>query len=494
MLGSQGTRIRIPTSIRDIDPGTSNLPKDTVTPNMSRQRLSCRLLLLLTVSCLYKARGATDKSITAAAPVVITLRKYSASNNGGPLILHGLCYLTVNRYYYRNPDGITSDRSKLDSSDCCHLLLQGIETWSSNTSAKSAESNSNLENVRQSCLQEIVQIPTEPQQHPPHIVSVVNGTVSRLPIFSVWYTSAMMESSSSLLIQQPSKRHERQSVTSDDSHCNLWHFSAFASGYNHDKARSKPLVRLQNPAANVEQPAANGWAAFVESNLAASGGLHRDLEHCITLTSPPPSSHAHGSLDTTGIMQVSLYLLIHLPSDLFVNVEDLFLYSNDAATTAASWNVTLVPPLTVIDQEEPAFVSPAHALLVRVSARLGDDSSREWMPPPRYTMQFVTKLHVRYPKPFAAAYNKSANFRRVMLPQPELLTGAVIRHHSTGMEMFNIHVQACLPSSTFLYPLELWIAAGHQYQYAFVWWMTLLVAIAGALVMLKDIAAASTWE
>jgi hypothetical protein len=231
------------------------------------------------------------------------------------------------------------------------------------------------------------------------LLSVLNGAVSRLPIFAFWYTLAMMQSSLS-----------------------------FACGH-HDKARSKPLVQLRNPAANVEQPA-NGWTAFVESNLAASGGLHWDFEHCITLT--PPNSHVHGSLDTIGILQVSLYLLIHLASDLFVNVEDLFRHSNNAATVAVSWNVTLVPPLAVIDQEEPAIVSLAHALLVHVSALLDDNGSHEWMPPLQYTMQFATKLHVRYPKPFAVAYNKSANFRRVMLPQPELLTGAVIRHYSTA--------------------------------------------------------------
>jgi hypothetical protein len=41
--------------------------------------------------------------------------------------------------------------------------------------------------------------------------------------------------------------------------------------------------------------------------------------------------------------------------------------------TAVSWNLTLVPPPAVIEQEEPAFVGPARALLVRVSALLDDE-------------------------------------------------------------------------------------------------------------------------
>jgi PIG-X / PBN1 len=440
----------------------------------------CRLLLLA-VSCLYNARSAaataTDESV-AAVPVVITLRKYSVSN--GPLILHGLCY----------PDGHNqSSPPQLQVADCCQLLLQGIDSWSSNMSAEGTERN-NLENVvLQSCLREIVPIPQVPQQEP-HIESLSNGTVSRLPTFSFWYSSRMMESSSSSLIApQPSLQNATQSAAQpihvDDSRCNLWHGSTVAAP--DDNARSKRFVRLLNPAANLEQ--SSSWTASIKSNLSASGGLHRDLESYITLT-PPKKSNVNGSFETTGIMQVSLYVLIHLPSDLFVNVEDLFRYST-SSNAASSWNVTLVPPIAVIDQEEPSFVSPAHALLVHVSARLDNDGSLGWQP--EYNVSFVTKLHVRYPKPFAVVDNTSSNFRRVMLPRPELLTGAIVRRHSTGTDTCTIHVHVC-PPTMFSSPLELWIAAGHQSEYAVVWWVTLLAAIAGALVMLKDIAAASIWE
>jgi hypothetical protein len=446
---------------------------------MARKLLPC-LVLLLAVSCLHKlTRAAATEASVAAAPV-ITLRQYSEPN--GALILHGLCY----KYRKPEPDGDQSNLlPELHVSDCCHLLLQGIDNWSSITSDTTSESNSNLKNVLlHSCLEEIVPIPTVPE---PHIVS--NGTVSQLPTFSFWYTSAMMESSSSRMIQPPSIHHNtaQSAAAPDNSLCNLWHGSTDASP--DDNARSKRFVRLLNSETNLEE-SSMCWTAFMESSLADSGGLHRDLEHRITLT--PPKSNVNVSWVTNDTMQVSLYLLIHLPSDLFVNVQDLFRYSTSTPATT-SWNVTLVPPLAVIDQEEPSFVSPAHALLVHVSARLDNDGSLGWMHT-QYTLHFGTKLHVRYPKPFAVPYNTSANFRQVMMPRPELLTGTVIWHHSTGADTYNIHVPACRPSLTPLHPLELWIAAGHQYQYHVVWWVTLLVAIVGALVMLRDIAAASTWE
>jgi hypothetical protein len=112
-----------------------------------------------------------------------------------------------------------------------------------------------------------------------------------------------------------------------------------------------------------------GRHVWKESNLAESGERHRDLDHRITLRYSTVlysnstekqrewqfgdyRSHASlalrfDSLAVGSVCQCGILVAI---------------YSTATSSSSALWNVTLVPPLAVSDQEELSFASPAHAL------------------------------------------------------------------------------------------------------------------------------------
>ena len=201
----------------------------------------------------------------------------------------------------------------------------------------------------------------------------------------------------------------------------------------------------------------------IQSVLSDAGGMHRDLRHRLTFDNQMKR-------DTHTPSAISMIMMLHIPADLFVNVEDLFRVETDGLV------VQLVPMKEVIDQEEPVFVSFPHGLLVEVTVEHSATFAFA-------TFEFATKLHVRYPLPFSNQETGST-FRLAILPPP-LLLSATRNDTNAPIRIFGNNEQP---------PLLLWVAAGHQDDYQLTLGITLLVALGGAILMLRDISRVAKWE
>lgn len=196
---------------------------------------------------------------------------------------------------------------------------------------------------------------------------------------------------------------------------------------------------------------------YLESELSDRGGMHRDLMHRITVE------------ELGEISSLSMIMALHIPADVFVNVDDLFRVEIHGVT------VRLVTLDVVIDQEEPAFASIPHGLLVEVNI----DTTA-----PRI-FEFITKIHIRYPMPLASFEANSA-YRLVTIPPPFLLSALhTSKHARTSIQIHGNSKQL---------PLQLWVAAGYQDDYQLALFITVVVAMVGAAVMLLDISRVSIWD
>lgn len=238
------------------------------------------------------------------------------------------------------------------------------------------------------------------------------------------------------------------------------------------------------------------WSVHLESELSELGGMHRDLRHRITIKTASRSNikEEHNSSSTA---KISMIMALHILSDLFVNVEDLFRFETSGISAE------LVPTENVIiDQEEPAFVSPPHGLLVHVTVEQSAVAAAAAIAAATTaTFEFVTMLHVRYPLPFSA--NETDSFRLVVLPPPRLLIATLVwgdRDPDADVMYENVHILFSPPNSA---PhqqqdqrrlLSLWVAAGHQADYQFTLGITLLTAVVGAIIMLRDISRVASWD
>ena len=192
-------------------------------------------------------------------------------------------------------------------------------------------------------------------------------------------------------------------------------------------------------------------------------------------------------------------MVLQIPSGLFVNVEDLFRMETAGALLSV---VELIGPMErMIDQEEPAFVSPSHGLLVQITLEI---------PPTAIVVvaEFVTLLHVRYPLPIPRDDPNASSFRLVVVPPPRLLDGRVLHHHhddendSSDRPDESVRItlsrqgrdSPCETEDSRPRLLSLWVAAGREEDYMFTLGVTLLVALLGAMVMLRDISQLAQWD
>jgi len=211
----------------------------------------------------------------------------------------------------------------------------------------------------------------------------------------------------------------------------------------------------------------------LESQLLPSGGMHRDLRHRITLQNKQAAAAAVTTITT-------LILALQIPYDLFVNVEDLVRVETTAGAVVGTVRLVRHNTTVIIDQEEPAFVSPPHALLLEITIDNNTTDTTTTL------FQFVTKLHVRYPLPVSG--DDEGSFRLVVMPPPRLLA-------ATSTTTSNSEpITTTILSSRHEQPLSLWVAAGRQEHYWFTLGVTFLASVVGAVIMLRDIARISTWD
>jgi len=198
----------------------------------------------------------------------------------------------------------------------------------------------------------------------------------------------------------------------------------------------KPL----NPSSSGVSNSTTTFVAGMHSILHETGGMHRILTSEIQVSVPQQQQHqllqtnenSNELNDDYQQYRLSLWIRLYLPADLFINVEDVLEVVPPSSSMsqeqqkgdppAAVWlSLHTVDSDTVINEEEPAFVSPAHVVLVHVQAtskiRRSDDSKggNHW------SIRFDSKVHLRYPQPISE--HEKGDFVLVTMLPPQLVAG-----------------------------------------------------------------------
>ena len=150
-------------------------------------------------------------------------------------------------------------------------------------------------------------------------------------------------------------------------------------------------------------------AQFLSHSISQTGGMHRHMDHTLQITVPQ------------GLRQweATVYVLLYITSDVFVDVDDPFdtntIHCSMAATQChvslfhPTNDTTIHTPL-IIDIEQPSFVSPPHVLLVQVHV------ATQTYNVGTIQLHFTTKLHVRYPPPIQSNNTKDDKQDNIQTP------------------------------------------------------------------------------
>ena len=195
--------------------------------------------------------------------------------------------------------------------------------------------------------------------------------------------------------------------------------------------------------------------------------------------------------------QLQLYMLVHLPADFFMDMEDTFKPGSIVGETPELIELVTLHNTTIIDIEEPAFASPSHAVLIRLT-KMNLQANDEFL-------SFAIKIHLRYPKPVEDHDDEGA-FRKVMLPAPMLVAGCMEWHQTSNRNDTKQHPTTTTTTTVTNFQLSpwsttkfiisgqqhtpmlvTWVAAGHARDLLPVLCITLVVAVTGAVIMMRDI-------
>jgi hypothetical protein len=301
-----------------------------------------------------------------------------------------------------------------------------------------------------------------------------------------------------------------------------------------DHAAAEPA---QNQSGNSEDASS---FIHLSSTLSKSGGMHRELRQRLTFSLPKSSidlmtSSGEAAAAAASIVRFQQYdysidILLSLPSGLFINVEDasfttvpgmkIVVSSISSSTSSRSGgglqghedtsmirtNATSTDTAIIIDQEEPAFTSPSHLVLCRLTGSLasapvvshesnggqGPDSS---LIPTTIELTWDTHLHVRYPLPIQNNNNNEQAWRHDEFSQitfmPPIIAAGEIFNPETR-HSYSLAASADTAIAPFWMlprqapPPTLWVAAGHQDDFMPVFLLTLLAALLGTVVLLRD--------
>jgi hypothetical protein len=261
----------------------------------------------------------------------------------------------------------------------------------------------------------------------------------------------------------------------------------------------------EGPAPGPFEPEGGGGAgdakffgAELDSHLSESGGMHRTLRHALTIELPDEEARNDGSSEGDGSArwELELWILLHLPSDVFVNVNDAFEAPPPQPLKGQDWDLR-ASVVTVqgerIDEEQPEFASRSHAVLLRVRAEL---LPADYGSAARRSLAFATKVHLRYPRP---ASSGAEPFCRVVMLAPTIVAGTATRRAGKGPsqtvyrwkpQLSDSHSKRRLAAPPLLATR---VAAGRGGDLPWVALLTLAAALAGGAAMLRDISRVADW-
>lgn len=301
------------------------------------------------------------------------------------------------------------------------------------------------------CQRGLMEVPGVPSNHSAASYAI-NDTVPRIPSHVWMWTHHPVASPEPI---PPSWYGADLGSTAHVWTCSVWDDNAQQEiPLSNDK--SEPTVPTD------KDPTA--FRAVVRSALSQSGGMHRNLRHSLRVWLP-------SGVDTG---TVDLLLLVYIPSGMFVNVYDVL----DAQRSDLRLTLHTVPG-AVIDEEQPEFVSPGHAVYVRIRGNVDRSTA----------LEFATKVHFRYPAPVSGVNT----YTRVVLLSPTLVDGTLSATTTTATTMIHrLHVEPePFPPQP---PISAWVSAGREGDLLPVLFGTVGVALVGTLVMFRSISRLVVWD
>ena len=200
----------------------------------------------------------------------------------------------------------------------------------------------------------------------------------------------------------------------------------------------------------------------IHSSLPVDGGMHRSMQHAVQLDLPSAVKNAES-------YNVTLWFQWLLPRDVFVLPTDAF--------EASPYNITMhTVPDRIISEEEAAFGSPPHAVVMELHGQLPRGFDQ---------IEFTSKIHFRYPQP---STDPLVTHRIVSILSPTLVAGQVTAVHSDGTHATlqlqpPRHLRPTSDQSLVMYAR---VATPQQSDLSFVLATTVLVSMVGAAVIWKE--------
>jgi hypothetical protein len=219
----------------------------------------------------------------------------------------------------------------------------------------------------------------------------------------------------------------------------------------------------------------------LRSTLSEKGGMHRDFHHVLQLENVPYECRTENNNCT-----FSVWISLYLAADVFINTEDAF--SSNSNNPKIEFQVyTADNGKELIDQEEPAFASPWHVVLVHLQGPVLDENDGN----ATVMIEWDSLLHLRYPSPVV-----ERDFARIHVLAPQLVDGFLQSSTDTNSARYwkmepkdEFELQHKHPAV-----LSTWVAVGREEDYQWILGLTMVAATVGAAVMMRDISRVASWS
>jgi len=264
------------------------------------------------------------------------------------------------------------------------------------------------------------------------------------------------------------------------------------------------------------------FQASLSSNLSVDGGMHRQLVHIISI----PMLEIEASHN---LIKGELYIMLPVSEGIFLDLDDpiqdnpiclLFRDANDGRAGSnnqdrtqceVSVDVVTAEPDTVINIEQPSFVSPQHMVALHVHFKLEDPTVVESalnvkLQSQILTLEFISNLHLRYPMPILGTkLAKNDGLLDIYIPTPFLYDGKVesstyCRHDETSACRNSQHYSLETTDGIHKHHSGSWgnfsakVPAGLDNHHDFVMATTVIVSILGMWKILHDMSRISQWK
>lgn len=330
-----------------------------------------------------------------------------------------------------------NESTELEKEACCRGIVEVWQAESENDRGGFFRAE-----LRERCLLEMAQVPqsTSNTQHHPDIAR-----------FS-WIVSKTKES-----IETP---------TSTEQY--LWTIPIGGERLQPDSVETTTPYHKTSAQSNPEL-----IASEVGSHLGKDGGMHRLFHHRFSV------------LETT--KDATYFLYVTIPQGMFIDLDDpieatsggtvqsISTESPDAGhsfvvttTEASSSFRARLHAATVCDIEQPSFVSGQHLLVWEIDPiqRTGHDK----------TLEFATKLHLRYPHPSQTLE------QWIDLPRPLLFVNSAVNTTHNNYD-WKLEIAE-----------SVWVAAGKDEDHDWIMGLTISCCLIGVGIMLRDVSRVSLWD